>query len=191
MTAAHDIPSLSDSQLLALHLQSGTNEYLGQLYTRYIQLVYGVALKYLRNMDDAGDAVTAIFEELAAKIGRYEIGEFRPWLYTVTKNYCMQKLRRKVREIPVDFSDRIMENAAFTHLLSEEKDERLLAALEKCMEKLPEKQRECIGLFFFNNKSYADITAATRYQLKSVKSHIQNGKRNLKICMDKGNDETD
>lgn len=186
MTDGRDTSSLSDSQLLALHLESGTNEYLGQLYARYIQLVYGVALKYLRNADDAADAVTAIFEELAAKIGRYEIGEFRPWLYTVVKNYCMQKLRRKGREIPVDFSDRIMENAVFTHLLSEEKDETVFAALEKCMEKLPEKQRECIDLFFFNHKSYADITAATRYQLKSVKSYIQNGKRNLKICMDKG-----
>jgi RNA polymerase sigma-70 factor (ECF subfamily) len=144
-----------------------------------------VALKYLRNTDDAADAVMSIFEELTAKIGRYEIVEFRPWLYTVAKNYCMQKLRRKGREVPVDFSDRVMENAAFTHLLSEEKDETLFAALEKCMEKLPEKQRECIGQFFFNHRSYADITAATRYQLKSVKSHIQNGKRNLKICMEK------
>jgi RNA polymerase sigma-70 factor (ECF subfamily) len=191
MATGPDTSSYSDAQLLALHLQSGTNEYLGQLYARYIQLVYGVSLKYLRNVDDAGDAVTAIFEELAAKIGRYEIGEFRPWLYTVTKNYCMQKLRRKGHEISVDFSDRVMENAAFTHLLNEGTDEALLSALEKCIEKLPEKQRECIDLFFFNDKSYADITAATRYQLKNVKSYIQNGKRNLKICLDKGNHETD
>ncbi len=191
MTSNRNTSSQSDSQLLAMHLQSGTNEYLGQLYARYIQLVYGVALKYLRSTDDAADAVTAIFEELVAKIGRYEIGEFRPWLYTVTKNYCMQRLRKKGHEIPVDFSDRIMENAAVVHLLSEESDEGMLAALEKCIEKLPEQQRECINLFFFEHKSYADITAATRYQLKSVKSYIQNGKRNLKICIDKGNHEID
>lgn len=184
MTATRDTSSLSDAQLLELHLQSDTNEYLGELYARYIPLVYGVSLKYLRKVEEAGDAVMAIYEELTDKVQRYRIGEFRPWLYTVTKNYCLQLLRKKNREIPADFSERIMENVAVSHLLSERDDEEMFGALEKCMEKLPEKQKECIELFYYHDKSYADITATTRYQLKAVKSYIQNGKRNLKNCME-------
>lgn len=191
MTATRDTSSLSDAQLLALHLKSGTNEYLGELYSRYIPLVYGVSLKYLRRIDDASDAVMAIYEELVVKVSRYEIGEFRPWLYTVTKNHCLQRLRRKNLEIPADFSERIMENAAVTHLLDEKDDEKMLSVLEKCIEKLPDKQRQCIEMFYYQDKSYADITAATRFHLKNVKSYIQNGKRNLKICIGKENHETD
>ena len=191
MTATRDTTSLGDAQLLALHLQSKTNEYLGELYSRYTPLVYGVSLKYLRNVEDAGDAVMAIYEELTVKVKRYQIAEFRPWLYTLTKNYCLQLLRKKNREIPVDYSERIMENAAVSHLLDERNDERLMKALEKCLEKLPEKQRECIDLFYYQNKSYADITAATLYHIKNVKSYIQNGKRNLKICIEKQTNETD
>lgn len=188
MTATRDTSSLSDAQLLTLHLQSKTNEYLGELYSRYIPLVYGVALKYFRSVDAAGDAVTAIYEELTVKVERYRIEEFRPWLYAVTKNYCLQLLRRKNLEIPVDYSDGIMENLAVTHLLNEGDGENRLRALEKCLDKLPDRQRECIDMFFYRNKSYADIAAATRYHLKNVKSYIQNGKRNLRICMEKANE---
>ncbi len=193
MITRPDDTALSDAQLLTLHLQSSTNQYIGILYARYIPLVYGVCLKYLRSTAQADDAVTAIFEELVAKIRRYRIEEFRPWLYTVSKNHCFQLLRRKKQEIPVDFSDRIMENASLVHLLStaeEENREPQLLALEQCLEKLPENQRTCIRLFFFQHHSYADIATQTRYRLGSVKSYIQNGKRNLRICIETGNHAT-
>ena len=180
-----------DGQLLALHAQDGTNRWLGQLYSRYLPLVYGVCLKYLRNPDDAGDAVMDIFEELTVKVGRYEVERFRPWLYTLAKNHCLQRLRRQRLEIPADDAGRIMEYAPLVHLLDGEGDEARFAALERCLERLPEKQRECIDRFFYGGKSYADISAETCWPVKSIKSFLQNGKRNLKLCMEKEADETD
>ncbi len=180
-----------DGQLLALHAQDGTNRYLGQLYERYLPMVYGVCLRYLHSPADAGDAVMDIFEELTVKVGRYEIGRFRPWLYTLVRNHCLQKLRRRGREVPVEDAERVMEYAPLVHLLHERDDEERLAALERCLEKLPEKQRECIDKFFYADKSYADISAETLYPVKSVKSFLQNGKRNLRLCMERETDETD
>lgn len=177
--------SREDAELLEKYLRTGDPSWFGTLYARYMPLVYGLCLKYLGNAEEAEDAVMQIFEELMPKVGRYEIKEFRTWLWSVARNHCLQKLRREKKAVKVDFGDRFMETAAVTHLLSEGTDEEALAALEKCMEKLPENQRETTRLFFLEKRSYAEIADATDYDIKGVKSYIQNGKRNLKTCIEK------
>ncbi|MDR0420641.1 MAG: sigma-70 family RNA polymerase sigma factor [Prevotellaceae bacterium] len=178
-----NIKTKSDSELLSLFCSSGNTEYLGHLYNRYMHLVYGVCLKYLQNSDDAQDAVMQIFEFLVEKINKYEIGVFHRWIYSVARNHCLQKLRKKNKEILTDFSVDFMDFSEISHLIYEQNDEKQIDALQHCIEKLPETQRCCIKMFFFNEKSYADIVDETKYHLKSVKSYIQNGKRNLKICL--------
>ena len=123
-----------------------------------------------------------LFEDLFGKITNYEIRVFRTWLYGVTRNHCLQLLKKK--EIIVDFNDAIMESDEVLHLFDEESDEQRYVSLQDCIEKLPDSQKITIVLFFMNEMSYADIVEKTGFQLKSVKSFIQNGKRNLKICMD-------
>lgn len=179
-----------DEQLLVMFRSSGDNSYIGELYGRYIDLVYGVCLKYLKSADNASDAVMDIFEELVTKAAKFQIDNFRGWLYIVAKNHCLQKLRRGKHEVLLDVSDKIMEYAPLVHLLSERTDGAVLKSLDECIEKLPEKQNECIRKFFYDNKSYADIAAETLYPLQSIKSFLQNGKRNLKICMEGKTNET-
>ena len=175
----------SDSELLELFLQTERSEYLGDLYNRYIPLVYGLCLKYLKSPEAAKDAVMQVFEILLEKIGRFEVKEFRTWLYSVAKNHCLQILRKTKREISTDFGTIVMESGDEKHLFDREEDEIRTSTLEKCIEQLPDPQRNSIRLFFMEEKSYAEIVDITSYHLKSVKSYIQNGKRNLKICMEK------
>lgn len=176
--------SREDAALLEDYIRTGDAAYFGTLYTRYMPLVYGLCLKYLGSAEEAEDAVMQIFEDLLPKIGKYQIKEFRTWLWSVARNHCLQNLRREKKRVRFDFSDNFMETASIVHLLSEGTDEEALAALEGCMEKLPEKQRETIRLFFIEKNSYADIAAATSYDIKGVKSYIQNGKRNLRSCIE-------
>lgn len=183
------ISSLPDEELLARYNRTGDTKYFGELYNRYIPLLYGVCLKYLGNAEKAEDAVMQLFEELTEKIGRYEIAVFRTWLYSVVKNHCFQLLRKEEREIPVNFDADFMESADIVHLLSDDEEDSRLPALQKCMRQLPPQQRECIELFFMQEQSYADIASRTGYSLNHVKSYIQNGKRNLKICILKQGDE--
>ena len=168
------------------YLDSGETEPLGELYNRYVPLVYGLCLKYLKGVEQAEDAVRQVCESLPGKVERYEIREFRVWIYSVAKNHCLQELRKVKREFSSDFSFGIMESDEVTHLLNRKEEEEVrFTALEKCLEQLPLPQRESIRRFFLEEKSYADIVDETNYNLKSVKSYIQNGKRNLKICMEK------
>lgn len=181
-----DISSLTDEKLLQLHKESGHTEYFGELFNRYIPLLYGVCLKYLHDADKSQDAVMQIFENLLPKVASYEIEVFRTWIHSVVKNHCLQILRKESKAIIVEFNTEIMESDEILHLFSEEeKDNDRIAALHRCMERLPDGQRISIRYFFIEEMSYADIVEQTGYSLSGVKSNIQNGKRNLKICIDK------
>jgi len=177
----------TDEELLLYYRNTGKSDSFGQLYDRYIPLVYGVCLKYLRDADDAQDAVMQLFEDLMPKVLHYEIKEFRTWLYRVVQNHCLQILREKERTIQIELHADFMESDEILHLLYEADDDgnERMQALQKCMETLPENQRISITRFFMDELSYADIVELTGYSLKSVKSYIQNGKRNLKICIEK------
>ncbi|MFV0539399.1 MAG: RNA polymerase sigma factor [Dysgonomonas sp.] len=175
----------NDEELLSLFKKTGEAEYFQQLYERYIPLIYGLCLKYLQNPEGSQDAVIDIFENLSQKIQGYEIKIFKNWLYSVVKNHCFHVLKENKREILVDFDSQFMESDSVLDLLSEESEEEKDKALSQCLEKLPEPQRISVEKFFYEDKSYAEIVDETGFHLKSVKSYIQNGKRNLKICIEK------
>jgi len=178
--------SETDEELLRLYKNSGKTEFFGHLYDRYIPLVYGLCLKYLHNEDDAQDAVMQLFEELLPKVMLHDIKIFRTWLYSVSKNHCLQILREKERFPQVEIQNDFMESEVFLYLLDGEDDNsERVQALKQCMEKLPEQQRISVNHFFNEGLSYADIVEATGFPLVKVKSYIQNGKRNLKICIEK------
>lgn len=175
----------SDEELLSLLKATGKTEHFQILYERYIPLIYGLCLKYLQNPEESQDAVIDIYENLSLKIQDYEIKIFKNWLYSVVKNHCFHILKESKKEIIVNFDSQLMESDETLSLFSESKDEDKENALNECMEKLPEPQRISVEKFFYENKSYADIIDETGFNLKSVKSYIQNGKRNLKICIEK------
>ncbi|WP_051697651.1 RNA polymerase sigma factor [Prevotella sp. 10(H)] len=179
------IESDSDESLLSLFKKTGKAEYFQQLYERYIPLIYGLCLKYLQNPEQSQDAVIDIYENLSQKIQDYEIKVFKNWLYSVVKNHCFHILKENKKEIIVNFDSQLMESDTTIDLFSDTRDEEKENALNECLEKLPEPQRISVEKFFYENKSYADIVDETGFHLKSVKSYIQNGKRNLKICIEK------
>jgi RNA polymerase sigma-70 factor (ECF subfamily) len=178
------ITACSDKELLALFRKTKNVDYFAELYSRYIPLTYGLCLNYLKTTGDAQDVVMELFEEIQQKVFQHEVQTFHTWLYSVVKNHCIKVLRKNDRQVYVAFQPVFMESDNLPALFSEDNREENFRSLQKCMEKLPESQQVSIKLFFMSDKSYADIADITGFHLKSVKSYIQNGKRNLKICMD-------
>lgn len=177
------ISDYSNEELLATFIESGDTAFFGELYRRYIPLVFGLCLKYLNNRDEAHDAVMDLFETLLEKVPQYEIKNFNTWLYSVAKNHCLLKLRKEKQTSFVNLEDAFVENEDYFTLLDKPQTEEEMAALAHCMEALPEKQKISIRFFFIDEKSYADIVNLTGFTLNNVKSFIQNGKRNLKSCI--------
>ncbi|WP_139957244.1 RNA polymerase sigma factor [Flavicella sediminum] len=177
----------TDEALILRFCQENDLEVLGTLYHRYMHLVYGICLKYLKNREESQDAVMQIFEILVKELPRHEIKIFKNWLYGVSKNYCLMKIRKDVSEKKKQenySSDIFMENTTELHLLDKDEPVDLNIALKECMEALKEQQRLCITSFYYEEKCYQEISDDLNIDLKKVKSFIQNGKRNLKICLD-------
>ena len=179
----------SDQVLITEYRKTGSLEVLGELYGRYMHLVYGLCLKYLKDEDQSKDAVMQIFEQLISKLKIHEVSNFKSWLYTLARNYCLMEIRSSSKHSIVSIEENFMEKDAFTHLDIDDTRERKLSVMEQCIEKLPAEQKDTISLFYLEQKCYKEVADITGYDLNKVKSYIQNGKRNLKICIEKNSGE--
>lgn len=177
-----DIP---DSELLAQYKIKGDVQGLGELFSRYTSLIYGVCLKYLRDRDDAKDAVMQVFEKLVQTLREHEVDNFKSWLYVTSRNHCLMQIRAKKSKMTEEIPSELMESDLVLHLEEETELEGNLSKLEKCIEQLVNEQKHCVNLFYLEQKCYKEISGLTDFDLKQVKSFIQNGKRNLKICMER------
>jgi RNA polymerase sigma-70 factor, ECF subfamily len=180
-----------DEVLLRKFTSTGDLEVLGELYSGYMHLVYGVCLKYLKNRDEAKDAVMQIFEKLITEIPKQKIENFRSWLHVVTKNYCLMQLRSE-KSNDEKYKDWInntsvfMESTPVLHPIDETDSDRE-KDLSDCIEKLKAEQKECIQQFYYENRCYSEIAKNMGFDEKKVKSHLQNAKRNLKLCLEEKN----
>lgn len=187
MTFLKNIPPgyQTDTELVSAFKDTGDLVHLSTLYQRYMELVFGVCLKYFKDPDRSKDAVMDIFEELNSKLKLHEVENFKGWLHVLARNYCLMQLRspRNLKTTP--FEPELMQSGQNTHLSNDMLEkEASYQQLEGCLEKLPPEQKKSIELFFIQKKCYNEIAAITGHEWNKVRSYIQNGKRNLKICLE-------
>ena len=180
-------PDSNDEELLQLFDRNGSLDTLGVLYSRYMHLVYGVSLKYLGNREDAKDVVMQIFEKLIIDLPGQEVRNFKSWLYVLTKNHCLMQIRSnksaggKMEGYKIE--QEFMESEQEMHPIDKE-DHSVEEALKQCIEQLKIEQKQCIELFYYQKLCYQEIAEKLKMSEKKVKSYLQNGKRNLKICLE-------
>ncbi|MFZ1451489.1 MAG: sigma-70 family RNA polymerase sigma factor [Ferruginibacter sp.] len=176
---------ISDAELLNQFYADHNNEWLGILLERYTMLLLGVGMKYLKNEEEAKDAVQQVFLKAINELHKYKVEYFKSWIYMIAKNHCLMKLRDKGR-----FSAEINEQTLTTPAEPEGKSQHIqkdktLDNLASALLQLNKEQQQCVTLFYLEKKSYQEIAEQTSYNIMHVKSHIQNGKRNLKIIMER------
>ncbi len=175
----------TDADLIKQYRKTSELKILGELYQRYMDLVYGVCLNYLKEPEDAKDSVLNIFEELITKLQKHEVENFKSWLYQVSKNHCLMRLRSEKKHVKVKMDPQLMQFEESLHLNDEIEKEENFKQLQYCLKQLPKEQKETVELFYLQGKCYKEIAEATNIELDKVRSFIQNGRRNLKICMEK------
>lgn len=179
---------LTDEQLLQEYRSSKNNEWLGMLLQRYTLLLLGVAMKYLKDKEQAADAVQQIFLKALTALPQGEIQNFKGWLYILMRNHCLQLLRDKTHlageealgKIPLQETESIEELR---------RQEQTLEQMSLLLKQLPAEQQQSIDLFYLQKLSYKEITDRTGFSFAQVKSYIQNGKRNLKQLLLKNTDK--
>ncbi len=176
--------SLSDKELVNQYKKTEDLKVLADLYQRYMDLVYGVCLKYFKDAEQAKDAVMQVFEELVVKLKRHEVDNFKAWLHQLAKNHCLMQLRTPKNLKTVEFKAELVQMEENVHLNGVLEKEENFRKLEYCMATLTEEQRKAIQLFYLDGKCYNEIVEITGQEWNQVRSFIQNGRRNLKNCMD-------
>ncbi len=172
----------TDLQMISLFQKNLDIAVLSALYLRYTHHIYGVCLKYLKNQQDAKDVSMEIYELLIKRLPGKEIDDFSKWLYVVCKNHCFEKLRRESKKLPKETAAATMYSENIFHPDDVKREEELMK-MEGCLEKLKDLQRRCVTMFYLDKKNYEEIATVLSLEWNKVRSHIQNGRRNLKICM--------
>ena len=186
-----DLLSLSDEQLVANYARLRDKEIIGILYERYTHLLFAVCYKYLGNEADAEDTVMLVFEKLFEELKKPGIQNFKSWVYTLTKNQCLMQLRhnKTVEKAKAEnlrkLDDAVMESVHAEHQINDGNGEHRIRYLETAINSLSPEQKQCIELFYLNEKTYHEVEILTGYTYNEVKSHLQNGKRNLKLILER------
>jgi RNA polymerase sigma-70 factor (ECF subfamily) len=84
---------ITDTELLQKFYSGHDNKWLGILLPRYTLLLLGVCMKYLKNEEDAKDAVQQIFLKVISELSKYKVDYFKSWIYMIAKNHCLMKIR--------------------------------------------------------------------------------------------------
>jgi len=178
-----------DLELVQTYQQTGEADCIGTLFERHTEMVYLVCRKYLKDEEESRDAVMQIFENLLVSLRKHEVTNFKSWLHTIAKNHCLMHLRARKNKEPVALDEnllRTVETAGDLHLSDQEAQHELeLQALEQGLIELGTEQRTCLELFYLQQKSYKEVADLTGWELNKIKSHIQNGKRNLKHYLER------
>jgi RNA polymerase sigma factor (sigma-70 family) len=183
---------ISDNELLEHYQADKDNRWLGILLQRYTMLLFGVCMKYLKNEEEARDAVQQIFLKALTEIPKYRIDYFKSWLYTIARNHCLMKLRDRHKQM-VEIHDNLLltedenENSRLFHILKDQQ----FTLMKEALSQLTVEQKNCISLFYLEKQTYQQIAEKTGFNYMQVKSYIQNGKRNLKILLQKSITEND
>lgn len=177
--ATQDYRKLSDEELVQRYVERDEHLAFSSLFERYAHLVYGICIKYLKNVESAKDETQQIFTNLLEDLKKYEITYFKAWLYKVARNHCYMILRKDDPVVDKEISENDVEFEDNWH--QKVKEEHFLNELEAAIQELSKEQRVCIRYFYLQKMSYAEVARMANYDLNTVKSAIQNGKRNLKI----------
>ena len=177
---------ITDQELLQEFRGDGNTERLGILLQRYTLLLLGVCMKYLKDEDQAKDAVQQIFLKVIQELPKYKVEYFKSWLYMVAKNHCLMMLREKQRKNAMTLNEELIATPAEeTDLKQLEQTDLTLELIQLGLKELNTEQQQCVILFYLEKKSYQEISSETGYNFLQVKSYIQNGKRNLRIWVEK------
>jgi len=182
-----NIEQLTDLEIITFYKESADKKSVGILFKRYLTLVYGVSLKYLKEREAAQDMTMQVFEKLLLNLKNQEVLNFKSWLFVLTKNECLMFLRKHSKRNGQTQSindEGFMESSISAHHEEEGLDENI-DKLAPCVEKLNDAQQQCIKLFYLEKKCYQEVCDVTGFEMKKVKSYLQNGRRNLKLCIEK------
>ncbi len=176
----------SDQDLLFRYRVKNEQIALGALFRKYMEDVFKICFHYIKCDQTAEDQTMEVYRKVLEACKKYEIENFKAWLITITHNHCKTYLsNRQKKQIAHQKFQNSNNLETHTENLAFSKPNESEDVLKKSLESLKECQYECLSLHYLDGYSYKEIEQITSFSLKNIKSHIQNGKKNLKKILSK------
>lgn len=175
-----------DDFFVKAYRQTGEQRYLLVLFERYQHLILGLAIKQLKSANEAKDLCSEVYELISIKLLKHDVNHFKSWLYRVVFNCTLQRLKKRSSFVSINETD-FFDEESMDFTVSDHpkvKAAKIDDEIHDCIDQLKHEQKNCIELFYLQEFCYNEIAEQTGYLLKKVKSYIQNGKRNLKLCLE-------
>jgi RNA polymerase sigma-70 factor (ECF subfamily) len=187
-----NLTKLADDELLQSLTKDNYGDIVNEIFNRYSHILYGVCYKYLKNTEESKDAVQSIFEKIFIDLSNHTVKNLKSWLFVVAKNYCLMHIRKRqldLKELTPESTTNVLYKLYQEELgqkIDDEVAEDQISKMLALMEKLSSQQGICLSLMYLEDKSYKEIADITGFGMNEVKSHIQNGKRNLRKLLTDG-----
>jgi RNA polymerase sigma-70 factor (ECF subfamily) len=174
--------NLTDEELVRQYLDTGNEEAIGLLYHKYYPTVVYVCNKYLENKHDSEDAAMEVFTNLPELLKKFEIKQFRKWLYSIVRNECRMVLRKK-KSSSITIQESVewpefVEKTEAVHPVDKRKER--LQWITEAMTTLEGEVRICVALFYAEDKTYIEISEITGWEIRHIKNCLQTARRQIK-----------
>lgn len=156
-----------------------------QLFLAHHGFVKSLALKHAPLPGLAEDILQQVLVEFLSKAEQWDLAsEVRPLLATMTRNVALRHWRERTRELP----GMMRKLAEHVRQLAEERDavprfDEEVAALRGCLEKLPEKSRALIDLYYYRDVPTREIAAQMATKTETVCRAICRLREKLRSCI--------
>lgn len=152
------------------------------LIERYQDMVYSLALKLLKNTEDAEEMAQDTFIKAFQKLDMYEgKSKFSTWLYSINYNACISELRKRrihfssLEEQRFSDQDEMKIHSYFSETKKEDQEKYLNLALSK----LPEDDQVLVTLYYYENQSMDDISMITGLTVSNIKVKIHRARKKM------------
>ena len=167
-------------QQLLLHIAGGERDALAELYQRTRTAVYGLALSYLKNAQDAQDLTQDVYVQVWDCAEQYRpTGSPMGWLLTVCRNLCLMRMRREERHAALSEEEW---DAIPTQECGLDADERAL--LQGALARLADEERRIVLLHAVTGMKHREIAALLELPLPTVLSKYHRALKKMRSCLE-------
>ena len=155
-------------------VRSGETEAFAQLVSRYQRQVLALGFRFFRSREDAEDFVQDVFLQAFRKLNTFRsTGRFYSWLMRIAYNRGCRLINRLPSFDSLGDAQLAYRGPGPHDTLEHQEARRTVV---EAIRELPAKYADCIGLYFFFDLSYQEISDVTRNPLNTVRSHIRRAK---------------
>jgi RNA polymerase sigma-70 factor (ECF subfamily) len=181
---------MTPDEEMAEAVQNGNTQAAHVLMSRHRDGVYGMALRMLRNSEDAAEVTQEALYKALSRIDSYDPSRpFAPWLYRIARNLCVDRHRRRrptseLHEETTAAPDLFEGGARFGRRADDVVQQRELNhALGEAMGTLGEKYREIIVLYHYDHMTYREIAEHLDLPDGTVMNRLFRARRKLQAAL--------